>query len=82
MLAGQGKGNLKAEKGENSVSSYCNPKQNFIRKYPRALFEHNGIVLKQGMTLKLNTSGGALRGTVAALDDNDVFLDLNPANLY
>lgn len=60
--------------------SYCNPKQNFVRKYPRALFQ--GVELKQGMVLKLNTSNGALRGIIAELDENHVVLDMNPANLY
>ncbi|MDD4877998.1 MAG: hypothetical protein PHO02_03105 [Candidatus Nanoarchaeia archaeon] len=72
-----------AEKEEEKANhSYINPKQNFMKKYPRVLFEHNGIVLKQGMMLKMNTSFGSLRGVIASLDENEVILDMNPANLY
>lgn len=67
---------------EKESNSYVNPKQNFVKKYPRALFEHNGVVLKEGMVLKLNTSFGSLRGVIASLDENEVLLDMNPANLY
>lgn len=71
-----------AKEEEKANPLYFNPKQNFMRKYPRALFEHNGIVLKQGMLLKFNTSNGALRGVIAGLDEDEVILDMNPANLY
>ena len=53
-------------------------KQEFVRKYPRALFEHAGIALKEGMVLNINTPKGPLRGKVTSLDDNDAVLDLNP----
>ncbi|MDI6738509.1 MAG: hypothetical protein QME12_08440 [Nanoarchaeota archaeon] len=73
---------IAAKGGEKANLSYCNPKQNFLRKYPRALFERGGIELKRGMVLKMNISSGSLRGIITALDENEVILDLNPANLY
>lgn len=56
---------------------YGHYRKDLVRRYPRALFEHTGIKLEQGMVLKINTSKGKLRGIVAALDENDALIDLN-----
>jgi len=57
--------------------AYGHYRQDLVRKYPRALFEHTGIKLEPGMVLKINTSKGLLRGVVRVLDENDAVLDLN-----
>ncbi len=69
--------------GEEKMASvqpddaYGRRNESLVRKYPRELFEHNGIYLQQGMVLKINTAKGGIRGAVSSLDEDNVLLDLN-----
>lgn len=48
-----------------------------IKKYPRELFEKQGIELEIGSTLIINTSEGKLFGYVQELSEESVVLDMN-----
>ena len=48
-----------------------------IKRYPRELFEKQGIELEIGSTLIINTSEGRLFGFVQELSEEDVTLDMN-----
>lgn len=49
-----------------------------VKRYPRELFEKQGIDLEVGSTLIMNTSEGKLFGYVQSLSEEEVVLDMNP----
>jgi len=57
--------------------AYNHYRKELLRKYPRIIFEHQGIELEPGLLLKINTRSGVLRARVVELDEQDVMLDMN-----
>ena len=83
VIDGFEKAVLGMENGEEKTvaiaphEAYGHYRDNLVRKYPRSLFEQQGVELEPSMALKINLPSGPLRATVIELDERDVTLDLN-----
>ncbi|MBU4242221.1 MAG: FKBP-type peptidyl-prolyl cis-trans isomerase [Nanoarchaeota archaeon] len=59
------------------IKAYGNYKKNLVKKYPKAIFENQGIALESGLTINLNLRSGVLRANVVKVKKEHVTLDMN-----
>jgi len=60
-----------------SDKAYGRYKKNLIKRYPRSIFENQGIALEEGLTINMNLRSGVLRANVVKTNNTFVTLDLN-----
>ncbi len=57
--------------------AYGHYDKKLVKRYPRVLFEQQGVELEPGIKLNLQLRSGTLKASVLELDDKDVVLDMN-----